>query len=469
MPLEPGKSQRAISHNIAVERRHGKPEKQAIAIAESNARKTKDSFDGPLIDTKAGRQHVLMPVADDLQPVGAEDPERALALAKHNSGQTQSQDKRGKDMKEELMPVGDVSPELKKLSDKLQRASEAKLYKTDPTAWKKLNEQWDALAGRESGKDADPYMEVFSSAKKWAEREKKAAPAFATKFATFYLKAHPSGLMPFESYWSVFYKAEHKRAGDTELPMPIKTSNLVPMPTEMDDQPRYAGQRRASDAKAVMPLQVSGSEPQDHMLRANQYEVQGDRARALDSYRSAAAGYRKAGDRTNTAKAQDGIDACQAKFATQYDHPSFGRVRVYDYASTALQVAIARTRAGENVHVVGKTVRLGRARDEHEGFKKLEGELAHEKGVSDPAAVAASIGRKKYGAEGMAKKAAAGRAKDAEEARLREHLAELKKYPQSAMRDRLIKTAELALKEGIPRDEAARKLASTTDKEVRPV
>lgn len=38
MPLESGKSQKAISHNIKVERKVGKPEKQAIAIAESKAR-----------------------------------------------------------------------------------------------------------------------------------------------------------------------------------------------------------------------------------------------------------------------------------------------------------------------------------------------------------------------------------------------------------------------------------------------
>jgi hypothetical protein len=47
--------------------------------------------------------------------------------------------------------------------------------------------------------------------------------------------------------------------------------------------------------------------------------------------------------------------------------------------------------------------------DEYEGFEKLEHSLAHKKGIHNPAAVAASIGRKKYGAKGMAKKAAAGR------------------------------------------------------------
>lgn len=45
------------------------------------------------------------------------------------------------------------------------------------------------------------------------------------------------------------------------------------------------------------------------------------------------------------------------------------------------------------------------------GFKKLKGKLAHKKGVTDPAALAASIGRKKFGEKGMAKKAAAGKKK----------------------------------------------------------
>lgn len=43
------------------------------------------------------------------------------------------------------------------------------------------------------------------------------------------------------------------------------------------------------------------------------------------------------------------------------------------------------------------------------GFKKLSQKLAHQKGVKNPKALAAAIGRKKYGAAGMAKKAAAGR------------------------------------------------------------
>jgi hypothetical protein len=48
----------------------------------------------------------------------------------------------------------------------------------------------------------------------------------------------------------------------------------------------------------------------------------------------------------------------------------------------------------------------------HIGFKRLSNQLKR-KGVRNPDAVAASIGRKKYGKAGMAKKSAAGRRKAA--------------------------------------------------------
>lgn len=47
--------------------------------------------------------------------------------------------------------------------------------------------------------------------------------------------------------------------------------------------------------------------------------------------------------------------------------------------------------------------------DAHIGFKKLEHEIAAKGNVSNPAAVAASIGRKKYGEKEMAHKSAEGR------------------------------------------------------------
>lgn len=47
------------------------------------------------------------------------------------------------------------------------------------------------------------------------------------------------------------------------------------------------------------------------------------------------------------------------------------------------------------------------------GFAKLDSKLAQEPGITNPGAVAASIGQKKYGNAGMAKMAAQGKAKAA--------------------------------------------------------
>jgi hypothetical protein len=57
----------------------------------------------------------------------------------------------------------------------------------------------------------------------------------------------------------------------------------------------------------------------------------------------------------------------------------------------------------------GSAANVANLAEKHIGFGKLKGKLAHKKGVKDAGALAASIGRKKYGAAGMAKKSAAGR------------------------------------------------------------
>lgn len=56
---------------------------------------------------------------------------------------------------------------------------------------------------------------------------------------------------------------------------------------------------------------------------------------------------------------------------------------------------------------MGKSMKLGGGGR----FAALEGKLASKPGVTDPGALAASIGRKKYGAPKMASMAAKGKAK----------------------------------------------------------
>jgi len=50
VPLEPGKSQEAISHNIETEMHHGHPQKQAIAIAYREAGLSRSDAEHPLVE-----------------------------------------------------------------------------------------------------------------------------------------------------------------------------------------------------------------------------------------------------------------------------------------------------------------------------------------------------------------------------------------------------------------------------------
>ena len=55
--------------------------------------------------------------------------------------------------------------------------------------------------------------------------------------------------------------------------------------------------------------------------------------------------------------------------------------------------------------MAGKSMKLGGGGR----FEKLKGELSQDKGIKNPGALAASIGRKKYGGKKMASMSASGR------------------------------------------------------------
>lgn len=399
----------------------------------------------------------LAPVGGDPAPVGG-DPERALALKKHEEGITKSQDKtKAKDETFSGIPAArQAGVDIKKNeNDEYEVKLRAwgwnhpAVYYTDDlsdalgTGWHMLNHG----KGKDMKEELKPVGDIQGheireklniSEADWAKLSKEEKRAHAQKVLGIAKDVAPVGDV--EGSNQSVTSNTHPGGGSTasvsnstkdgggshqqgkvtardKQPMPIKTSNLVPMPAEEDDHERYApgrdgfhdqidklkakalalgkyptgkdkveyerlmkeveklenkhfgakDKKRATDSIARLPIEHSGSEPKDHMIRANQYEVTGDRARALDSYRAAASGYRRANDRANEGKARDGIAACQAKFAQQYDHPSAGRVKVCDSTDAAMRTAVERTRAGESVRVIGKTVRPGRATDDTGG------------------------------------------------------------------------------------------------------
>lgn len=84
MPLEKGSSKAAISENIATERKAGKPEKQAVAIAMSEAGKSKDA-----VLNWAGGQHTVTRGEGD---VPMTQSERTVAVVAGDSAEKFGQD-----------------------------------------------------------------------------------------------------------------------------------------------------------------------------------------------------------------------------------------------------------------------------------------------------------------------------------------------------------------------------------------
>jgi len=255
-------------------------------------------------------------VGDDIEPVGEADPERALALAKHEEGLTQSQDRhRAKDVLPVPIKTSSLVPLPSGERNEVSYASD--LADPDDMTLPELEKEINSLLSKYKRTKLEEARLRFLTD---AEMDKK-------RKAT---------------------KTTDGRSRDRGRFVKMRDSKEKTKATDM--------------LRTNLNEQRSGSEPADHLFRAAQYEIGGDRARALDSYRAAAGGYRRAGDQAGEQKAKDGIMFCQSAFDTQYDHPGIGRVRVCDSVDIALRTALERTRAGEQVHVEGKTVRPGFAR-----------------------------------------------------------------------------------------------------------
>ncbi|MGH7867907.1 MAG: hypothetical protein ACREP9_09850 [Candidatus Dormibacteraceae bacterium] len=82
MPLEPGKSKEAFSHNVAAEKHAGKPTKQAVAIAYSEQRRTGHDEISPLSPAPAQTEASAGGQKDEFSPSG---PASHCSLAEINA------------------------------------------------------------------------------------------------------------------------------------------------------------------------------------------------------------------------------------------------------------------------------------------------------------------------------------------------------------------------------------------------
>jgi hypothetical protein len=493
MPLITGKSPKSFSKNVETEIHAGKKPAQAEAIAYAKKNEAEDS-NGVAVGEVARRAYVtwaqalaavhtaesaLGPSASpqrlekwaiEFLKTHAEDAlplpiaVKRQKLAAHNAGLTEAQD---------LTPVKVDGEDFSKADEdayfKRRKEIQTKLDRERPdddTNRLRAHEQ----TLRERGEKVTPYRVAAEDVDKYSKWDNLSTAELRSKFKEAYPQVNPKD-----------YSRERLMKG-------LRQAALV-----------------SKDAS-----------PSETLEEARKAEVAQDHARALDAYRAAAHGFRQVGDQRSEQVARDGIAACQRQAAhgrsDQYEHPSRGKAQAFDSAERALESAVERTRAGEDVALesderetvvapaedfqpgsrserlhqrvdtlekkgidvselrkmfrrndslaaiavtlnkverdakdalpapvpvcdestnapwicpydgpvptrkcpyCGYDCKKNTARDEHEGFAKLEHSLAHRKGITDPDALAASIGRKKYGAKGMAAKSAAGRAKDA--------------------------------------------------------
>jgi hypothetical protein len=322
-------------------------------------------------------------------------------------------DKRERRMtKDKLMPVGDAGEAVIKYAKPGEGIAIPQARANDelPTAVKPVGlvpmpagERNEESYAPRKATDAEPTVDEIKAEIKELEAKKKLSNVEYARLIILKkeLKSKATdALLPVGADLDAYYKTHERsvrevraRASDVKYDDPLVadyaracnvdlTSMLKHLASDDWAVKQFEAWKRAHGKASDKAKATDGIiDPAVHLAEAQKYELAGQRARALDSYRAAASGFRRTGDAAKLALAVEGGVACQTVYAAQFQHPAMGRTRVCDSVEQALTSALSRTRAGESVTVDGRVVRpaTARAKDESREAQMLR-ELKEEHG-----------------------------------------------------------------------------------------
>ena len=378
MPLMKGSSREAISRNIATEREHGKPEDQAVAIAMSEAGKSKDAAPrgftaakselaalgitlawseeyGELSVKPKGASKIKTYYTDDLQD--AVGTGRLMAKGDKDAWR-KTQDEGTVTWKTLPKPVH-VSKPLQSVA--LRPEEVASVYR--PRTQKELASSF--------GKDDARGMTSIE-----LRDEIRAVRSQISGSAGIALKReNPERYKYLESRLTDLLDASSYRSKDAlPLPVPVKDSYYsAHSETEIDKALLDVLERKATEYRAKSKRGTPGD--------------QGIWASRLDDIERQIASLKRGG--------------------RIGDFQPLGGLKCQKCGKSVSEKT--RQLGGPPLCALHRAIASGAGKDD---FKSVERSVAKEPGVKDPAAVAAAIGRKKLGNAEMARRSAAGRAKD---------------------------------------------------------
>ena len=387
MPLLAG--HKNIGHNIETEENAGKPHKQAVAIALSKADGKDDSY---WARSTKGQEYDIQQNSDGSWSVTTEAPDMNGNKKKYTVFNKGTKAALKMFMRKEGIP--DTTPDGNAVrgldalplpvgkgmdaSEKEYIAELKAMYgERDPrylTERKRLREQKvPIIAERKLLYGAkDPRVrkatdsprtdedEYFKRRKEIQAELEKQKPGDTTNK----LRAHEQALRELGHKVTPYRTAD--RAKDYSLPpyseeqATVQTEGLKQELARLKaiKFPDHHQVEKMADLERFLKSKANDTEnmtPESQLETAQHQEVTGNHARAMDSYRQAASGFRSKGDQRNEQIARDGIAECQRQavgsYAGQFMHPSSGKVQAFDAAPDALRSAVERTRAGEAVRI----------------------------------------------------------------------------------------------------------------------